>query len=251
MLQPEQTVDASTIRQRASRIGFWAAILTAVCAAAAFLLASTYAPARSGPFCMVELQESVEVCVTYPFTDVAEFVPMEYLWMYPALLLALAFVVLTISIHYTTDADRKIFSQIALSFATISAAAHSINYFIQLAVVQPSLLKGELDALVLWSQYNGHGIFIALEDLGYWTMGIAFLFIAFALARQKGLVRVIRIILIVSGVIATGGLIVLALIFGSDLEYIYEVLSIVVDWFTLIGVGVLLSLFFRRAAKES
>jgi hypothetical protein len=200
---------------------------------------------------MVDLQESVDVCVTYPFVDVAEFVPMEYLWMVPALLLALAFLVLTISIHHHTAADRRIFSQIALSFATISAAAHSINYFIQLAVVQPSLLKGELDALVLWSQYNGHGIFIALEDLGYWTMGIAFLFIAFAFAPQKGLVRAIRIVLLVSGAIAVGGLIVLALIFGSDLEYIYEVLSIVVDWFTLIGVGVLLAIFFRRAMKQA
>jgi hypothetical protein len=37
------------------------------------------------------------------------------------------------------------------------------DYFIQLTVVQPSVLQGKVDGLLLWSQYNPHGIFIALE----------------------------------------------------------------------------------------
>jgi hypothetical protein len=163
----------NSARQSVCRFGFWTSILTAAAAAAALGIASTTAPARSGPNCPPLVEMGVlESCVTYPYTDVAAFVPIEYIWMYPALLMALLFLVLVVCIHYYADADKKIFSQIGLSFAVISATAHTINYFIQLAVVQPSLLKGELEGLSLFSQYNPHGLFIALEDVGYLMMGV-------------------------------------------------------------------------------
>jgi uncharacterized membrane protein YgdD (TMEM256/DUF423 family) len=249
-----QVTDAETAnsaRQRICRLGFWISILTAVAAAAALGIASTTAPARSGPNCPPLVEMGVlESCVIYPYTDVAAFVPIEYIWMYPAFLLALLFVVLVICIHHYTTVDKKVFSQIALSFAVISGAAHAINYFIQLAVVQPSLLKGELDSLTLWSQYNPHGIFIALEDLGYFMMGIAFLFVAVAFVRRDKLERAIRWTLITGSILTVGGLILLALIHGSNLEYRYEVLSIVVDWITLIVSGALLGVFFKRAGRS-
>jgi hypothetical protein len=237
---------ASPATQGAGRLGFWASILTAVAAVAALGIAITTAPARSGPNCMVELVGS---CVTYPYTDVAAFVPIEYIWMVPALLMALFFVVLVVCIHQYTATDKKVFSQIALSFALISATAHAINYFIQLAVVQPSLLKGELEGLALFSQYNPHGIFIALEDVGYLMMGVAFLFVAIAFGRRDRLERVIRILFMVSFILAVGSLILLALLYGIDLEYRYEVVAILVDWMTLIVSGVLLSVFFNRAGR--
>ena len=240
-----------SIRQRVCRMGFWIAILTAVTAAAALGIAVTTAPARSGPNCppLVELGV-VESCVEYPYTDVAAFVPIEYIWMYPAFLLALLFVVLVVCIHHYADVDKKVFGQIALSFALLSAAAHVINYFIQLTVMQPSLLKGELEGLSLFSQYNPHGVFIALEDVGYLMMGVAFLFIAAVFSRRERLERIIRLVFGASSVLAVGSLIVLALIYGSDLEYRYEVFSIMVDWVTLIVSGVLLSVFFKRATKD-
>jgi hypothetical protein len=237
---------ANSAGQSVSRLGFWTSILTAVAAAAALGIAITTAPARSGPFCMAELVGS---CVTYPYTDVAAFVPIEYIWMYPAFLMALLFVVLVVCIHQYAALDKKVFSQIALSFALISAAAHAINYFIQLAVVQPSLLKGELEGLSLFSQYNPHGIFIALEDLGYLMMAVAFLFVAIAFGRRGRLERVIRFLFIISSVLAVGSLILLALLYGSNLEYRYEVVAILVDWITLIVSGALLSVFFKRAGR--
>ena len=237
---------ANPVRQRACQLGFWASLFMAVAAAAALGIAITTAPARSGPFCMAKLVGS---CVTYPYTDVAAFVPIEYIWMYPAFLMALLFVVLVVCIHQYAALDKKVFSQIALSFALLSAAAHAINYFIQLAVVQPSLLKGELEGLSLFSQYNPHGIFIALEDLGYLMMGVAFLFVAIAFGRRERLERVIRLLFIIGSVLAVGSLILLALLYGSNLEYRYEVVAILVDWITLIVSGVLLSVFFKRAGR--
>jgi len=38
-------------------------------------------------------------------------------------------------------------------------------------------------------------------------------------------------------------------LYGSDLEYRYEVVAILIDWITLIVSGVLLSVFFRRAER--
>jgi uncharacterized membrane protein YidH (DUF202 family) len=88
-----------------------------------------------------------------------------------------------------------------------AAAAHAINYFIQLAVVQPSLLKGEIEGLSLFSQYNPHGVSIALEDIGYLMMGVAFLFIAAAFGRRERLERAIRLTFITSSILAVGSLI--------------------------------------------
>ena len=242
-------------KQSAGRLGFWTAIIIAASAAAALIIAVTTAPARSGPNCQPLIEMGiVESCIEYPFTDVADFVPVEYIWMYPALLMALLFVVLVICIHYYAADNKKNFSvHTALSFSLISAAAHSINYFIQLAVMQPSLIKGELEYLSLFSQYNPHGIFIALEDAGYLMMGAAFLFIALAFGRQTGLERAIRRILIISSVLAVGSLFVYALIYRYDLEYRYEVTAIMIDWITVIITGVLLSLFFQacRSTRRS
>lgn len=235
----------------AARLGFWAALFTAVSAIAALGIAATTAPPRSGPFCMAGQVDLVDSCVTYPYTDVAAFVPNDYMWMYPAFLMALLFVVLAASIHNYVPAGKRVFSQVALSFAVISAAAHAVNYFIQLAVVQPSLLRGEVEGLTLWSQYNPHGIFIALEDVGYLTMGVAFVFIAAALGGRGWLARIIRYLFAVGGVLAVGALAVLAIWYGMDLEYRYEVAAILIDWLTLIFGGALLGVFFWRARPKA
>lgn len=163
--------------------------------------------------------------------------------------MALLFVVLVGCLHQYAEAGKKVFSQVALSFAVISATTHAINYFIQLAVVQPSLLKGEVEGLSLLSQYNPHGIFIALEDVGYLLMGVAFLFMAAVFNRPDKLERAIRFLFVTSSVLAIGSLLLLVLLYGSNLEYRYEVAGILIDWITLIVSGVLLSVFFRRAGR--
>ena len=151
-----------------SRIGFWSALLTAVFAAGSFAIAIA-TPPRSGPFCLTG-------CITYPYANVALFFPRDYFWMVPGIFLTPLFVVLMACIHRSADEDKKVFSLIGLSFALVSAALITMDYFVQLTVMQPSLLQGEVNGLALFSQYNPHGIFIALEDLGYLMMSLAFLF---------------------------------------------------------------------------
>lgn len=222
----------------ASRLGFWASILTALLAAIAFAKAVTTLPI-SGPFCQAN-------CVAYPFTDVAAYVPHDYIWMYPAMLMIVAFVVQMVSLQSSTSAERRVFGQAALGFALIGATLILADYYIQIAVMQPSILRGESEGLALLTQYNPHGVFIALEDLGYFLMGGAFLFAALIFAGRKGLERALFWVLLVGGLAAVAGYFVLYALYGTNLEYRYEVASLTIDWATLCVAGILLSLWFRR-----
>lgn len=227
------------------RLGGWVALLTAGVAAAALGVGVT-TPPRSGPFCSLAW---AGVCVTYPYTDVAAYVPRDYYWMYPALLLGPLFALLVLCIHQQAAVEQKIFSQVALLFAAMAATLLATNYFIQLAVIQPSLLKGETAGLTLFSQYNPHSIFIALEDLGNLLVGFAFLFLAPVFNQPGRLTQFLRRFFTVMGSLAVGGLLLYALYYGQDLEYRYEVFSIMIDWVGLIVAGLLLSIFFARPER--
>ena len=115
--------------------------------------------------------------------------------------------------------------------------------------MQPALLKGETEGLSLFSQYNPHGIFIALEDLGYLMMSVAFLFFAMVFDGRNRIERAIRWLFITSFVLAVGSLVVLSLLYGKNLDYRFEVTVILINWTVLVVSGVLLSVFFKRAGQ--
>jgi hypothetical protein len=240
MYKENNVVIANSPRKSTIRIGFLTSILLAIVTAASMGIGIT-TPPRSGPFC------TLETCITYPYIDAAQFVPRDYFWMYPTLLMALLFVVLMVCLHRYASPDKQVFSSIALSLAIVSAAILIINYFIQLAVMQPSFLKDEVEGLSLFSQYNPHGIFIALEDIGYLLMGVSLLFVTPVFIGQQKLGKTIRLIFIISGILTIGALILPSILYGSDLEYRYEVASLTINWLTLITGGVMLSIYFKRA----
>ena len=78
----------NSARVSASRLGVWVAPATAAVGAVSLAVAGT-TPPRSGPLCN-------DGCIAYPYTDAAAFVPRDYLWMYPEVLLTLLFVVLAV-----------------------------------------------------------------------------------------------------------------------------------------------------------
>src|SRR4051794_31710311 len=155
------------------RVGFSAAVLT-VLLSAATAVAGVATPARSGPFC----RETTWGCVPAPYTDVAQFIPGDYLWLIPAMLLVPVFVVLMAAVHDFAPESRRIFSRIALAFALAYAVVVGIDYFTQFAVVVPSLQAGQTEGLSLFTQYNPHGLFIAGEAFGYLAMSLALVFAA-------------------------------------------------------------------------
>ncbi len=152
--QGSQAETPASIRKTALQFGWWAAILTSLCTLV-FAAISIATPARSGPFC------ATWGCVPYPYTAVAQFIPGDYFWLIPGILLALLFVLLFACIHSFAHEGRKLFSRIALVFAGAYALVIIADYFSQLTIVMPSLQAGETAGLSLFTQYNPHGFFIA------------------------------------------------------------------------------------------
>ena len=220
-----------------ARLGFWISLSLTFCAAAAFALGIT-TPPRSGPFC-------TSSCIAYPFTNAVQFVPRDYLWVMPGMLLVPLFVIVACCINSCVEERKKHLSLICICFASISATVIAVDYFIQFQVVEPSLVRGEIAGLALFTQYNPHGLFIALEDLGYLTLSTAFLFGGVAIPATRPIERAIRWTLLVSFFLSFAAFAAMSWHFGLNIEYRFEVTIISIVWTTLIVLGVLLGIFFR------
>lgn len=216
--------------------------MTTVLTAASFAIA-IFTPPLSGPYCLGD-------CFSYPYSDIARQVPRDYIWMYPAFFLMPTFVILVACIHHHAADGKRLFSQIGLVFAAISAAVLAVDYYVQVAVLQPSLLRGEMEGVALFTQYNPHGVFIALEDLGYLLMSLSLLFVALVFSGPARLDRALRWILAGGSILTILGFLGLHLTYRFDLEYRFEVLAIAANWTVLIVAGVLLSILFRRAGQQ-
>jgi hypothetical protein len=200
-------------------------------------------PPKGGPFCTAG-------CVEYPYTDIAAYIPRDFLWMYPALLPAPLFVVLLSGLHERAPIERKSFARLAVTFGAMAAAILTSVYFVQLRYVQPAVLGGELEGLAPWTQYNPHGVFIALEEAGYAMMGIAFLFAGLALSRENRLLHAVRMVFLAGFISVTASFVMLSLAYGFDVEYRFEVAAITIDWTVLILAGALLAFAYRSSSQS-
>jgi len=170
--------------------------------------------------------------------------------MYPAIILIICFVVFMVMIQNLASKKMKLFSQIGLSFTMMSASILILDYFVQLAVIQPSILSGENQGIALLSQYNPHGIFIAMEEIGYIFMSLAFLFMVPVFSKFKKLNNAVRWTFIFNFAFTIISLIIISLLFGIHREYRFEVAAITINWLTLIIAGILMSLIFRKRLSK-
>lgn len=229
-----------SVTTTAERTGFWAAVLTAV-DAALFAAAGVATPARSGPFC------ATWGCIPAPYAGVAQFAPGDYWWLVPGLLLVPLFVLLIAAIHARAPESRKVFSLTGLAFAIGYAVVIGVDYFVQFAVVIPSLHAREVEGLSLFTQYNPHGLFIAGEAIGYLAMSGALLFTAAVFSG--GIERAIRWLFVGEFVIALIALAGFWMLGGHLVAFEVSVLSI--NWIVLIVSGVLLAVLFRRSRQPA
>jgi hypothetical protein len=226
-----------------NRTGFYSAIFTAIITVITFGLAITALP-NSGPGCL-------EDCFEYPYLDSLSQFPIDYWWMIPALLMILSYMILMVSIHALAPQAKKIFSQIGLAFAVMAALLLLSDYYLQFSVVPISLMSGETEGIALLTQYNPHGIFIALEELGYLLMSLSFLFIAPVFSSHNRLETAISWIFSLGFVLTIVALVTISMIYGLDRSYRFEIAAISIDWLVLIVNGILLSVVFRRGMKEN
>lgn len=241
---PDLTVAPATILDRAisTRLGYWSALLTSLLTLLTFGIAVFTLPI-TGPLCQTD-------CITYPFAEIAARVPRDYYWMYPAIPLFLTFTVAVIALHNCTPDRRRVFSQVALTFTAIAATLLVANYYIQIATLQPSTLRGESDGVALLTQYNPHGVFIALEDLGYFVLALVFIFASRIFDGSGTLERGLRWLLLIGGLVTVAAWFGMYAVYGYGLEYRFEVTAISIDYLVLLIAGVLLSLWFRRTNQS-
>ena len=217
-------------------IGFVSSLLLAIITAVTLIIA-ILTPPISGPF-------STGVPITYPYVNIISRFPRDYYWMYYAMVLVLNFVVYMVCVGQNARKEQRAFSIISLSFAILSAGILFINYFVQVSVIQPSLINGEYDAIALFTQYNPHGLFIALEEAGYLIMSIAILFL-FPIFTGPGKIRTsLRWISVINFIISLLSLILISIIYGLSREYRFEVAIISFDFITLILLGLLSAKLF-------
>ncbi len=217
-------------------------LLTAILTLIAFVTA-VCTPPLSGPFCKGD-------CFSYPYTDIISRFPRDYYWMIPAIVSSFSFLAMMAAVHVATPREQKHFSLTGFGFAVISAMILSTDYFIQLSFIQPVLLAGETEGIASLSQYNPHGIFIILEELGFIAMNIALfcLYPVFRGALKPG--RGLRIVLLTGFLLMIISFAAVLFAFGMNREYRFEVIIISITWLELIIAGFLLGKYFTREAGQ-
>jgi hypothetical protein len=85
--------------------------------------------------------------------------------------------------------------------------------------MQPALLTGQLEGVSPLSQYNHHGVFIGLENVGYALLAGAFGFLGEHGDQWSTLLRATAWVLRVGAVLTLLDLVVSAVVYRSDLDY--------------------------------
>lgn len=193
----------------------------------------------SGPYCVAN-------CMDYPYADLLTYFPRDYFWMYAACVQLCVFLIFAVSFHYNAPVEKKIFSHTAVIFAIIAALTLMANYWVQIAVVPVSVMQGQTEGIALLTQYNGHGIFIALEELGFSLMTIAFFFLGQSLNSNTHLEKSLKVVLTLPVILCILAIIGYSVQYGINRDYLYEVAAITINWLAAIVTGILSGFYFRR-----
>lgn len=217
---------------------FYLSLAAALTGLVAFVMAVMATP-LSGPFCRAS-------CFQYPYSEIIGRYPKDYMWMYPAILMMCFYLAYMTVLSVFADNYKKTFGRLAVVFAAVSSAVIILDYYIQLSVIQPSLINGEHDGIALLTQYNSHGIFIAMEEAGYLLMGISFLFATRLFYPAGGLGKVISRIFDTAFILDLSALAVITALFGIKREYRFEVAVITINWICLIAACALSAVLFKK-----
>jgi hypothetical protein len=223
------------------RFGFWSALSTAVTTAMTFAMA-ILTPPLSGQLCAAG-------CFRYPYLEVAGRFPRDYYWLFLALVSILSFLAFMVALAGRARAAGQPFTRLGLLLGSMGGLTLLGDYYVQLAVIQPSLLAGESDGIALLTQYNPHGLFIALEELGYLLISLALACMVPALSTATRLERIVRRLFLGGLVLNAGALTFFVFSHGHSRGYLFELATISIDWLVLIAAALLMAVIFRRELK--
>ena len=161
-----------------------------------------------------------------------------------------AYLVLTACIHYFAPQPRRLVTLAGLCLAGVAAATLVIDYYMQFAIVPVSLADGETNGLPLLLQYNSHGIFIALEELGYITMAISLAMISVACTGADRLAKAARWIFRIPIVVCVGALVEVSALYGLERRDRFEIVILSACWLALIAGSLVLAATFWTMTPE-
>jgi hypothetical protein len=190
-------------------------------------------------------------CIGYPYLDTVDRFPRDYLWIYFAIVLIIMYLVFIVSLRVVSAARNGVLGQIAVAVAVASTVVLASTYFTQAAVVPASLAAGETEGIALFTMYNPHGLFIALEEIGYLLMSLSFLFAASMIIDTSRMMRIVRSVFAAGFVLPVLALIAYSVAYGLDRLDRFEVVALSVDWLVLIINGILVALILRSRLRTS
>lgn len=128
--------------------------------------------------------------------------PWRALYIYPSLLLAVAYLALLAAVHVRVEGPRRMWSLLAMAIGIVYATMASINYTIQAVAVRWSVAAGETAGIEMFLPDNTSSVFGALSmSYVYMALSMAALALVF---RHGRLERVIRWLLLAQLVSAVG-----------------------------------------------
>lgn len=221
-----------------SKFGYVVSMITAILTIITFAVAIC-TPPLSGPFC-------AESCFEYPFHEIAGRFPRDYYWMFLAIILSIFYLIMIITIYHVIPENKKLFGMLGCTFAIMSALILIVDYFVQVSVIQPSLIAGETDGISILTQFNPHGIFIVIEEIGFMFMILSFFVMIPIFNGQNKLEKAIKWMSIISFVFAIISFTLISISFGIYREYRFEVVVISIAWIELIIISIFFSKFFLK-----
>ena len=224
------------------KAGQYSALAVAVLTFVTFGAAMLAVP-PAGPYCPGD-------CMEYPFLDIIKYYPRDYIWMYLGVFQLGGFLFYAVANHFNAPNHRQVFSFTGVAFAVIASTVLLIAYWVQFAVVPKSVMNAEHDGIAVLTQYNGHGIFIALEELGFVAMSLSLFCLAPCVSPEDRLGKIIRLLFRLPVVLMLLAFVAYAARFGLDREYRFEVAAISINWLALIILGILQSIQFRKRSRQ-
>jgi len=88
-----------------------------------------------------------------------------------------------------------------------------------------------------------------MEELGYISMSISFLFLAFIFSMKNRLTKTIRLILFMSFLLTALSFVFYSFKFGMDRSYRFEVAAITINWIATITAGILICILLKNRIK--
>lgn len=242
MSERNHTVEMFNRQLAGRKIAFYAALFTAVMTVVTFVFAMLAVPV-SGANCPGN-------CVVYPYLNTAARYPNDFIWMPLAIFLLLGYIIWMTAIHSTAPEHLKVFSQLGMGFALMAALVLIVDYYVQFSIIPVSLLNGETEGLAALIQYNPHGVFIALEELGYGLMALSFWGVAPIFWGRTRLENAISWVFTISAALMVGSFAVFFVVFGMNRLDRLEVVILSTAWLVLIVNGILYSISSYRKLRH-